>query len=548
MTPENVETRSEAETRYRDLVRLAYFVLPGKGKRVHRLAVARRIVDGATARRPSRDARRGDAAADEARRRTRVLRTAMRPPRRLGVGLGPWLRALPARLPDPALTAALARLDPPVRVAYVLRRVAGMPRYAVRDQLADLRVPDPWAVIEAAERVEAVPPAGRAATFEPAPLRPVRRRSPLPIVAAGALTATLIGALVATENGGSLLAGPLFGGTRPAEARDLRLTAAEPGAWANGAPSLDTWPARGDLASDRAFTRRAVAAWARLRGGHGVGGAAQLLYAGHVDGTPFAVLRHGVRIARYTGTNGALDVAAAGGDPTGPIALPGGRYLLSPWDSAPVTPGGRRLAVRDGVTDPVTARTRCGRGPLFQVKGRDGVRTVGDLGGPRAVVLGHHTPAHRFRAGHAAPAKLQRAGLALWERLACHVPRTARPVAEATAWNFWSGELPYGAGTADWVCTRMAFAGGGTAGQATLLRAGEQGSTGWCDDRGPVSGTWWQAPSGAWYYFAAAARGLVPHADGPFRTARLTGRLLVATPPAAGARPEAPVSLAARTG
>ncbi|OLT17050.1 hypothetical protein BJF79_48555 [Actinomadura sp. CNU-125] len=67
----------------------------------------------------------------------------MRPPRRLHIGLGPWLRALPARLPDPALTVALAKLAPAVRVAYVLLRIEGMPRYAVRVQLIELRVRRP---------------------------------------------------------------------------------------------------------------------------------------------------------------------------------------------------------------------------------------------------------------------------------------------------------------------------------------------------------------------------------------------------------------------
>lgn len=75
----------------------------------------------------------------------------MRPSRRFQIGLGPWLRALPTRLPDPALTAALSKLEPHVRVAYVLRYVEGLPRYAVHDQLVELRVREPWPVIRAAE-------------------------------------------------------------------------------------------------------------------------------------------------------------------------------------------------------------------------------------------------------------------------------------------------------------------------------------------------------------------------------------------------------------
>nr|WP_131743015.1 hypothetical protein [Actinomadura roseirufa] len=174
---------------------MAYFVLPGRGKRSHRLAIARRIVDGT--------ARRDRSPTAFARRRTRVLRRAMRPSRRLQLGLGPWLRALPPRLPDPALIGVLSRLDPHVRVAYVLRHVERMPRYAVRDQLAELRVRDPWRVIDAADALE-VPRPRRPERFEPVLLRPVRNRSLLPLGTAAALTAALVGALVVTESGGAL--------------------------------------------------------------------------------------------------------------------------------------------------------------------------------------------------------------------------------------------------------------------------------------------------------------------------------------------------------
>ncbi|KAB2348630.1 hypothetical protein, partial [Actinomadura montaniterrae] len=207
---------------------MAYFVLPGRGKRVYRLAIARRIVD-ATARGP-----RDRTAPGLARRRTRVLRRALHPSRRLQIGLGPWLRALPARLPDPALTAALAELDPYVRVAYVLLRIEGLPKYAVRDQLRELRVRDPWPVIDAACAVS-IPVPRRAERFDPAHLRPVRTRSVLPLVTAAALTTALVGVLIHT-------------GAEPAAvrtgARTPRLAAAPPAAWTRGARTLDAWPAR----------------------------------------------------------------------------------------------------------------------------------------------------------------------------------------------------------------------------------------------------------------------------------------------------------------
>ncbi|MFG2243840.1 hypothetical protein [Spirillospora sp. NPDC048823] len=509
-------TRTESpisKSAYGDLVRLAYFVLPGTGKRGYRLAIARRIVD--TTARGVRDR----SPAGLARRRTRVLRRALRPSRRLQIGLGPWLRALPARPPDPALTAVLAKLHPHVRVAYVLRHVEGLPRYAVHDQLVELRVRDPWPVIRAADAV-APPAVRRPVRFEPALLRPVRNRSVLPLATAAVLTAALVGALVMTERGDPRAPGP-------------RLVSAAPEAWTRGARTLDAWPARGDLARDRAFTGRAAGAWAAAPAGRRPGGTAQLLYAGHVGGTPVALMRHGGRLARYT-PGGALTVLEAGQDPSAPIALGGGRYLLAPWDTRPETFTGDRLATSDGVTAPTRARSGCGRGPLFHL----GARTVGDLGGPRATVLTYHSPAYRpGRAGP--PARLGEKARDLWDRVACLTPRPDRPVSEAMAWNFWSGRLPHGGKPADWVCTRLTHPGGATTARAALLAAQDR-ATGLCDARRPVSGTWWRSPSGRRYYLAAAGRGLVPHAEG-VRRPTTRKRLLIAT----GSK-DTPVELTAR--
>ncbi|MDL4819492.1 hypothetical protein [Actinomadura opuntiae] len=508
---------------------MAYFVLPGRGKRVYRLAIARRIVDG-TARGP-----RDRTGPGLARRRTRVLRRALRPSRRLQIGLGPWLRALPARLPDPALTAALAELDPSVRVAYVLLRIEGLPKYAVRDQLRELRVRDPWAVIDAACAV-AIPVPRRAERFDPAHLRPVRTRSVLPLVTAAALTAGLLGVLVHSGSGGLGAADTADSGGNRAAARDLRLVPAAPSAWRSGARTLDAWPARGDLTGDRAFLRRASAAWAEAKGDRRPrGGTAQLLFAGHAGGAPLALMRHGDRIARYTPAG--LDVATASTDPSAPIALGGGRYLLAPWAAAPRTLDGAALAVRDGVVAPALARTPCGRGPLFHL----GDRTYGDLGGARAAVLTFHSPAYEPSGRPSPPARLGPGAVRAWNRLGCVAPPRERPVTAAMAWNFWSGTLPHGGPSADWFCTRTAYADGGADGASALL-ARTAYDTGACDDRRPVSGTWWQAPSGRWYYLAAAGAGLVPRARGPIGTSTVAHRLLVARP---DRRPGAPVVLTA---
>ncbi|WP_026341820.1 hypothetical protein [Actinomadura atramentaria] len=495
--------------RYCDLVWLAYLVLPDRGRRPRRIALARRIADAAVAGRPRAPRRR----------RTRVLRAAARPSWRLGVGLGPWLRALPVRLPDPALTRMLGRLHPDVRIAYVLRRLAGLPAYEVRDQLTELRVRDPAAVLAAAEA--APEPPARPEPFTPERLRPVRRRSLVPVTAGAALTATLVAALMATGTGGD--------GT--AAARDVRLVVAAPDAWRRGARTLDAWPARGELAGDREFVRRALRAFAAATGDGS--GPAYLLFAGRVGGTPLAVLRRGQRVVRYTGPDGPARVDAAGDAADVPLALGGGRYLLPPWDTAATTPDGRPVPVRAGVAGPVDPATPCGRGPLFDLHGPAGVRTIGDLGGPRPLALTYRPPT-----GPAAT-RLTGGGLNLWRRLGCVVPQPARPLTEAAAHDFWWGRLPRDAGRGDWACVRLAFAGGGTTAQSALLTPREVLATGWCDDRRPAAGTWWKMPDGHWGFLAAAGPGTMPGVDGkPPRVAR-RGRLLLVPGPTGSARPGA---------
>jgi len=178
---------AKIDKRYARLVRLAYLVLPATGRRRYRLAIAQRIVEASLPRRSW-----SDRAADHAYApiRSRVLRHALRPPRRLRVGLGPQLRRLPKTVPS--TPARLAALDPPVRAAYVLRRVESMPRHMVRDQLAEIGVPDAMDVVAAADEV----PELSLPRVVPGP--PAPRRSRLPVVAAGALT---IAALAAAQSG-----------------------------------------------------------------------------------------------------------------------------------------------------------------------------------------------------------------------------------------------------------------------------------------------------------------------------------------------------------
>ncbi|HEU5024021.1 MAG TPA: hypothetical protein VFV01_03785, partial [Spirillospora sp.] len=151
------------------------------------------------------------------------------------------------------------------------------------------------------------------------------------------------------------------------------------------------------------------------------------------------------------------------------------------------------------------------------------------------------------------PARLGPGALRTWNRLGCLEPPRARPVTAAMAWEFWSGTLPHGGAPAGWFCTRTTYADGGQAGTSTLVadRPAERSAdrpadrprdTGACDGRRPVSGTWWQAPSGGWYYLAAAASGLVPRARGALGPATTEHRLLVARPER---RPNVPVAVTA---
>ncbi|RAY11733.1 hypothetical protein DPM19_29425 [Actinomadura craniellae] len=489
---------------------MAYLVQPGTGRRVYRLAVARRIVDGALAHRP-----RGT----YAKTRTRVLRRAMDPPRRLRIGLGPWLRALPGRLPDPTLTQVLDGLDPAARAAYVLRRIERTPRYAVRDQLVALGVPDPQPALDAAEAADLPDPA----TVELVPGRPVRRRSPLPLAAAALLTAALLAALVATETGGP---------TGSAAERGVRVTAAAPDDWRRGDRKLDAWPARGDLVHDQAVVDRALAAWRPS-------GRPQLLYAGRLDGVPTVLLRDGDRVARFAGTNARPSVRPiSAAEPNSPFALGRGRYLVAPWTTQVRTARGTAVPVQGGVAGPVHAAAGCGA--VLELRSSDRADAVADLSdGARP------TPV-TYRSGGGAP-EVGPAGLRQWERLACGAGREpGREITTAEAWRFWTGALPdRGDRAAEWVCARYRYASGGSTARATLLENGRRHATGDCGDRSDaaLSGTWWRSPARRWFYLAAASPGKEPRARGPLVGVRFERGLLRATGPRPRRRPHEKVVL-----
>ncbi|WP_395104956.1 hypothetical protein [Actinomadura sp. SCN-SB] len=534
---------ADADEAFRELVRLAYFVLPGRGKRPHRMALARRIVEST-----------GGAGGGHERRRTRVLRRAMKPHWVWRLGLRRWLRATPPRMPAGATTNALAELEPPVRVAYALLNVARMSRHEARDQLLDLRIPDQMDVIAEAERakVPVIRTWPHSDPFGPGRIQPLGHRSPMPVGVAVVLTAVLAGTLLMVEDKGRLLSGT----SKAAAAHGLSLVSAAPDTWRTAPHSLDVWPARGDLTGDERFTGRALNAWADAAKTSGAAarpseaGNPQLLFAGHVDGRKVALVRRGDRIGRFADGGGPMTVYKASTDAAAPIRLSRGRYLVAPWHR-PVSLTGKRVTVRQGVTDPVFPRTRCGRGPVLHLREKGGTRTVGEFGGARGVPLTYRPPTAMAggpgKAGRRHGKRLTGRALRVWERTACLAPspgRSGRPLSEATAWEFWSGWI--GGGQARWVCTGMSYTGGGSAARAVLIDRRGARDTGRCDARRPVGGSWWRSARGDWYHLAAAARGLTPQVKGPFRAWQRRSRLLISIPAEPRRRPTGRVKLTAR--
>jgi hypothetical protein len=508
----------DIDDEYRRLVRLAYLVLPGRQKRVYRLAIARRIVAQSLPRRARYAAGKG-----HARARTKVLRRAILPSWRLRVMLGPWLRALPARLPDPAPTVALARLDPPARAAYVLSRIESLPRHEVRDQLVEAGVREARAALEAADEVPEI--AAPAVDLMPGPL--VRRRSRLPVAVATVLTVLFGCGVVMTRTNGA--AAP--------DGHRARLVTASPDAWRHAAPGFAVWPPRGELLQDRDLTGRALVAWRQRMGERDP----RLLFAGSPGRAGVVLLWEGDRIARYSDALGGLEVFPAG-DASSPLPLGEGRYLLAPWvTGATEARSGDSVTVRDGVTEPVRDAGGCGRGPLLRLREPGGSRVVADLGGITPAQVAYRTPS-----GASGTAT---AGVRLWKRLACALPAPARPATSATAWEFWSGRLP-GGERGRWVCARYTYGDGGVTAYGTLLAGRtDHYTTGNCgqDDSDAVSGTWWRSHR-RWYYVAAAGPGLTPHIEGDVGRPRVRDRFLVAKAGRAKRPPRGPVILTARAG
>jgi len=587
--------------RYRDLVRMAYLVLPAEIDEQRRMLLAHRVVSGCLPRNPP-----GEAEAEERYRevRTRVLTEALGAPRYRPVwlgGWGSWLRTAPARaLSDElALGAAIAAMSPQARAAYVLAQVEGLPPADVRAELTRLGVGDPEEAQRGADGLGFDAEEQRTLLSRPALDPTIARlygRRPWP-TRPGALAAGGVAVVLLVAVGG---AGLLYGRSSEASSATAavraatRFTTAGDRAWRDSTRlDLSVWPARGDLTGDDVFPQAALAAWndGRAQGHDGADAGPplsdpQLLYAGNVGGARVALLRDGDRVARYTvrDRRTALDVYPEGStlpDAAGPLKLTetgaGGRYLLPPWvpsARAATLDGGSAnwspVPVHDGVTGPVplpsTAPGGCRRATVLDLDqpeiapGRS--YTMADLGGLTMARVTYQPPPpapvrplgpHQIDGDDEGSPE----GFGIWGRLGCVAPTAPQAgVESASAWEFWSGRLPESDDTAHWVCARYTYADGRSAAYAALLggdaehrwavRTGTAHDTWDCSrlKRDLVTGTWWRAPSGHWYYVGAASRRIIVFtASGPFAPAKVHDEFLVASGPKSGGHPSGKVTL-----
>ncbi|MGW6710080.1 hypothetical protein ACWGDE_35040 [Streptomyces sp. NPDC054956] len=401
---------------YPRLVRLAYVTLPLSLGRHTRVLLAHKAVQRALPR-----AGRGAAGPDgpggpSAEVRVRVLRASLAPSgraRAAAAALG-WPPVPPfvwgLRLWPPAggideLAQALAGAPGPVRAAFVLHLVDGLPEEAVARLLGMAGVADPEDAVREALAATGRDTPGetllrmlRSPAADPAVVsaRPTdllrrRRRTRAAAFAAVALAAAA-GVLAADGSAPHPAAVAAAGAAAPLDPARLLRVPAE--AWADTARvDFTAWPARGGRVADRGLLARALAAWAArprevaVTAAPGTaidppGHAPQLLFAGDVAGRAVVVLLDGDRVARYAEAPdgpGGRELAFArtdGADVTTAAALtltrsaPDGtgaggraRYLLAPWIAKAATldlvrpgDGARPLAVSaDGVTEETAA-------------------------------------------------------------------------------------------------------------------------------------------------------------------------------------------------
>ncbi|MGW7342884.1 hypothetical protein [Streptomyces sp. NPDC054854] len=419
---------------YPHLVRLAYVTLPDSLGRHTRVLLAHRVVQRALPRAGGGPDPGGAGGPDSPGGplggvRVRVLRAALAPTGRahallVRVGWPPappfvWgLRFWPPAGGIDEAARLLGGAPAPVRAAFVLHRLDGLPEEAVVRLLGAAGATDAADGVREALAVpvdEALLRTLRTPEFDSSVVstRPTdllrRRRRVRAGWAAVAALALAGGVLVADGNPAGTPAAPAAGPVAAGVLDPARLVRVPAEAWADTARvDFTAWPARGARTADRSLLARALGAWAARPGGVTVSAAPgtatdppahhpQLLYAGNVpgvgagqDGRTRAVvlLLDGDRVVRYTEYPGYTEDAAgprgrtldfartdeAGVTTAAALALGANadgqpaRYLLAPWIAAAGTrdllrPGDGTTALAvgaDGVTAPAAVPRTAG--------------------------------------------------------------------------------------------------------------------------------------------------------------------------------------------
>ncbi|MFJ9339805.1 hypothetical protein ACIRP0_10975 [Streptomyces sp. NPDC101733] len=517
---------------YPQLVRLAYVTLPGTLGRHARVLLAHRTVQRALPRGGGGPDPGGPGGPDSPggpleELRVRVVRAALAPAGRARALLARtgWPATPPfvwgLRLWPPAggideAARLLVDAPGPVRAAFVLHRMDGLPQEAVVRVLGAAGAADGADAVREALAVPAdaaLLSALRNPDFDPTvvsarPTDLLRRRRRVRAAWAAVAALALISGILAADGStrrteATPLAGPAAAGVMD-PARLLRVPAE---AWADTARvDFTAWPARGGRTADRPLLARALGAWAARPGSVAFTAApatpadppahpAQLLYAGDVPGTgrTVVVLLDGDRVARYAEPTGGAEPAPGAPGRTLDLARTdeanvttaaaltlartadgsAARYLLAPWIAAAATRDliragdqARPLTVAaDGVTDPAAVpRTAgaCAQWPALELTSSPRIVekhafVLADLGALTPVHL-TYTPLPDGPGAVAARQPREATGpaaRAAWAPLVCGLrDQRGGAVRAVNIWDFADSELPDGAGRAVWSCTR----------------------------------------------------------------------------------------------
>ncbi len=593
--------------RYPQLVRTAYLTLAGERRREERLARAHRVVQSAL---PWRNPAGAEPAELYRSLQVRVIRSAVSKPwwgrkwswRRSTS----WLRATPSlgTSEHAAIESALVDTHAEGRAAYALLVGEGMAGREIASILTEAGVPAPKSAVVAAQDLrdrlwddQGLGPESQTRLLQDAALDPTVARLRPPdllirrglIVLRAGVALAVVAALVFTV--------ATVVRDRPSDADTVTATPAKPvsvsaqlvatDAWKTSSElSVDSWPSRGSRRTDSVLREAAVQAWQRgdkvsalagTVGGPPVG-VVRTLYAGDLDGRTVVLLADDLRLARYVVDGKARTVTLAPKprrDPVYASALrltsgaSSARYLLAPWiTKAEVTALGgawRPLVATDGVTGAVGGGgggAACWSGPVLRLQSNEvsnGVSfTLADFGAA--------APAHAMYIPPVVPDTITRpheldarGGPAVWNRLGCSLSELRGSTLDSvTAWELWSGSLPETNGRASWVCSRADGTGGANRVTADLLvpgapktlRTSVRTATRLCSRLAHdlVVATWWQAPSGKWYFLAAGSRDV-----GRIELSGLTGKTtrgdgLVAVGPFEAPKRTTPVTVKAANG